>query len=452
MKLIVVGLGVTGVAVVRAVLEYQADATIVVVEDLPGAQEYLDRVRMVRSLGATVVERPSVDELTTLVGDADLIVPSPGISADHAVYDIAERLGIPLVSEIELAASVATRRNLPIVAVTGTNGKTTVTTLITEMLKASGSVVCAAGNIGRPLIEAVGDDVDVIVAEVSSFQLSFTKAFRPRVAVLLNLAEDHLDWHSSVEQYVAAKQRVFINQRDDDVLVFNADDPVVSRLAQEAPARSVACSLAADGGRYRVADGQLVAPDESVLLSIDELPRASPHDVLNALMAAAAAMGIGGTREGIAVALRSFTGLPHRMTFVGEAGGVQFYDDSKATNPHAAIHAIEAFPSVVLIAGGRNKGLDLGVLGQAADHVRAVVAIGDAADEVVAVFDGLCPTMRADSMREAVEVAATSAHSGDVVLLSPACASFDWYSSYAERGDDFAQAARRHIETVGERS
>lgn len=474
MKLVVVGLGVTGVAVVRAATLHQAELSslggrpgrgdarsvsvgtqppeIVVVEDRPGTRGYADRVRVVRSLGALVVETPTAAQLASLADDADLIVPSPGVAADHAIYDVARRSSSPLVSEIELAARIAARRAIPLVAVTGTNGKTTVTTLIVEMLKASGVAACPAGNIGRPLIEAVDDLVDVIVAEVSSFQLSFTETFRPHVGVLLNVAEDHLDWHPSMERYVAAKQRLFVNQAGDDLLVFNADDPVVSRVAADAPARSVGCSLGPRAGGHRVVEGRMVTPDGGVLLAIGELSQSAPHDLLNALMAATAASDIGGSPEGITKALRSFVGLPHRLTFVGEAGGVKFYDDSKATNPHAAIHAIAAFPSVVLIAGGQNKGLDLGVLGQTADHVRAVVAIGGAADEVAAAFEGLRPTVRASSMREAVEEAAAFAHPGDVVLLSPACASFDWYSSYAERGDDFAQAVRRLLGTAGERS
>lgn len=449
-----VGLGVTGEAVVRYAAERTAAGgsamsfdSITVVEDRPGIPGYDKRVSIVRSLGAEVVEAPDWAALETLVRGASLVVPSPGVPGSHAVYEIAASKDVPVLSEIELAAEAAIRLGRPIVAVTGTNGKTTVTTLITEMLTASGIRAIAAGNIGRPLLDAVHDSVDVVVAEVSSFQLAYTKAFRPRVGVLVNIAPDHQDWHSSFADYVEAKARIFANQTSEDLLVRNIDDLAVTEMSSHAPARVVDCSLdPASAGAWRVADGVLVTAHDDPIVGVDELSHSAPHDLMNALLAAAAAAAMGADVSGIKRALRSFKGLPHRVTFVGEAGGVRFYDDSKATNPHATLSALEGFESVVLIAGGRNKGLDLSALTQGASRVRAVVAIGDAAAEVEAAFSEVRPVSRASSMREAVGIAAAQASSGDVVLLSPACASFDWYSGYSQRGDDFASEVHRILQ------
>ena len=366
----------------------------------------------------------------------------------HPVYGLAGQGGVPLVSEIELAGAAAARRGVPLVAVTGTNGKTTVTTLITEMLAAGGRRAVAAGNIGRPLLDAVFDEVDVVVAEVSSFQLRFTETFRPRAAVFLNVAEDHLDWHPSFSEYVAAKARIFANQAGDDLLVYNGDDEAVAGASAAAPARSVAFTLRAGvSGAWRLAGGQLCGPDGAPLLAAGDLARSGPHDVANALAAAAAATDLGAGDEAVTRVLASFSGLPHRVTPVGQSGGVTFVDDSKATNPHAALAALAGFDSVVLLAGGRNKGLDLGVLRGEAARIRAVVAIGEAADEVAQVFASMRPVRRASSMAEAVRLGAELARPGDTVLLSPACASFDWYSGYAARGDDFARQVAALLES-----
>ena len=224
---LVVGLGVTGEAVARRLA---ADGPVTVVDDNPSGPGFAERAA------------PAAEQLAALIAAADLVVPSPGVPESHPVYGLAGRAGVPLRSEIELAGAAA-RRGLPLVAVTGTNGKTTVTTLVAAMLTAGGLRAVAAGNIGRPLLDAVHDDVDVVVAEVSSFQLRFTETFRPRVAVVLNVAEDHLDWHPSFKDYVAAKARIFANQAGDDLLVFNADDEAVADVAATAPARAVAFTL-----------------------------------------------------------------------------------------------------------------------------------------------------------------------------------------------------------------
>ena len=437
MRVLVVGLGVTGEAVARRAA---AEGPVTVVDDRPGASGFEERAGRLAGLGVSVVPAPAAGELARLVRGADLVVPSPGVPESHPVYGLAAEAGVALHSEIELAGEAARRLGRTLVAVTGTNGKTTVTTLIAGILSASGIAAVAAGNIGRPLVDAVHDDTDVVVAEVSSFQLRFTATFRPRVAVLLNVAEDHLDWHPDFDAYLAAKARVFACQGGDDLLVHNADDDAVARVAAAAPARAVTFSRrpGAPGG-YRVVDGALTAPDGSAYLAVADLARAGPHDVANALAATAAAFDLGATVAAAAQVLGSFPGLPHRVAPVGQSGGVTFVDDSKATNPAATLAALAGFDSVVLVAGGRNKGLDLGVLAREAGRIRAVVAIGEAAGEVERAFDGVRPVFPAGSMAEAVRRAAALARPGDTVLLSPACASFDWYAGYGARGDDFAR-------------
>jgi UDP-N-acetylmuramoylalanine--D-glutamate ligase len=417
---LVVGLGVTGRAVV-AYLEGQG-FEVRTYDDKPGLGD--------------------VDpaELDAVVGAVDVVVPSPGVPAGHPVYELAGRHDVPVLSEIELASVAA---SMPLIAVTGTNGKTTVTTIVAAMLVESGITAVAAGNIGLPLIEAIAQPVDAVVAEVSSFQLQYTETFRPAVAVWLNLAEDHLDWHPSLEHYAAAKARIWANQRASEVAVANAEDPAVMRFAATAPGRLVTFG---EGGDWHVADGLLTMPDGEVLLPVTGLPRALPHDIANSLAAAAAAVAAGASVDACRAVLSTFQGLPHRVQLVSDAGGVRWYDDSKATTPASVVAALKGFDSAVLIAGGRNKGLDLGALRAGVSSVKAVVAIGDAAREVVTAFDGLRPVQVADSMDEAVALAADLAGPGDVVLLSPGCASFDWYTSYAQRGDDFARAVRQRVE------
>ena len=435
-RALVVGLGRSGQAVARHLLV--RGYSVASVDDAPG-----DEARAAAgALGILLVERPTTEALANLVVRADVVVPSPGVPASHPVYGLAKAAGVPVRGEVELASRWSI---CPLVAVTGTNGKTTVTSLIAEMLTASGIAAIAAGNIGLPLSDAVAnEDLKVVVAEVSSFQLAFAESFRPVVAVWLNVAPDHLDWHGDTDAYVAAKARIWAKQGGNDVAVVNADDPVVMAQAASAPSRLVTFGLDAPAD-YTVASGWLRGPTGPIL-EVAALARSLPHDVSNALAAAAAALEAGATVEGVRTALAGFAPLPHRLTLVAYAGGVRWYDDSKATNPHAAVAAVRGFESVVLLAGGRNKGLDLGELAVVADRVRAVVAMGEAAPEVAAAFAGRVPVRTADSMAAAVTAAAEAAQPGDVVLLSPGCASFDWYRSYAERGDDFAAAVHNLLE------
>ena len=442
MRAVVIGLAETGIAVTRRLRAEGWDVTLL--EDAPGAGDsYARRVDEARALGARLVERPSADAMRSEVEPADVVVPSPLVRIEHPALAAARAAGVSVRSEIDLAGE---RTEAPIVAVTGTNGKTTVTTLTAEMLNASGTSAVAAGNVGRPLIEAVSDNVDVFVAEVSSFQLACSETFHPRVAVVLAITPDHLDWHGTYERYVAAKARITERQTASDLLVFDADDADASMIAAAAHARVVGFSRRNDAiGHARVADGKLLSAEGAPFAAVSEMRRALVHDRTNALAAGLAALAVGATNAGIRSALASYATLPHRVALVGEAGGVFWYDDSKATNPDATLRALESFESVVLLAGGRNKGLDLGVLASAGARVRGVVAFGEAGPEVAAAFRGVAPVVTAGSMHDAVGAAAQLAQSGDAVLLSPACASFDAYANYGERGDDFAAEVRELI-------
>ena len=425
---LVVGLAVTGAAVARQLLA--RGHAVLACDDRPGpaARE------AAAALGLELVVAPDDGELKRLVGAVGVVLPSPGVPAHHPVIACAEAAGVPVWSEFELAARWS---DLPVVAITGTNGKTTVTTLVAAMLAEAGLRVTAAGNTDVPLVDVLDRPLDLVVVEASSFRLRFTESFRPRVGAWLNVAEDHLDWHSTVDDYVGSKARIWANLGPGDVAVANLDDPVVAAAAR--PLHDVRWFSATQPADWSCEAGYLVGPAGRVV-AVDDLPRRQPHDVANALAACACAVAAGGSVAACAAVLRGFTGLKHRLALVGEADGVRWFDDSKATTPASVLAAVRGFASVVLIAGGRNKGLDLTALASSVPPVASVVAIGESADEVTAAF---LPTgvhvEPAASMAAAVDTAGAMAHAGDAVLLSPGCASFDWYRDYTERGDDFAR-------------
>ncbi len=441
-RVAVVGFGVTGRAVVQALLA-AGDHPFVVDDRCPP-----EAVAVAGAMGVRMEPTPVGAALSARLAGCDLVVPSPGVPISHPIYAAAAAAGVPVRAEIELAAALAQQAGGPlVVAITGTNGKTTVTTLVTAMLKASGVDAIAAGNIGVPMIEAVTSGVEVVVVEVSSFQLQFTDTFRPRVSCWLNLAPDHLDWHPTLEHYGAAKARIWFNQRAGDTAVVNADDAAVSLAAGQIPPGVDRVTFSVRGqAAYFVAGDHLVGPEGARLIGIGELPRSWPHDLANALAAVAVARSAGATVTGCREALMTTPPLPHRVALVAERDGIRWYDDSKATTPASVLAAVAGFSSVVLIAGGRNKGLDLGALAGAVPPVRAVVAIGDAAAEIEAAFGGLIPVTIATTMEAAVASAATVARGGDAVLLSPGCASFDWYQSYAARGEHFAAIVTRSLD------
>jgi UDP-N-acetylmuramoylalanine--D-glutamate ligase len=440
-RALVYGLAVAGEATARALLARGFQVTVA--DDRPTA----GALAVARQLGVDLYEAPGPAKVERLVERSDLVVPSPGVPEGHPLVVSAQRLGVPLRSEIDLAyewESHRPGRPRPMLAVTGTDGKTTTTLLATAMLDASGVSAIDAGNTDTPLVSALDLDVEAFVVECTSFRLAWTSCFRPAAAVWLNLAEDHLDWHASMATYGAAKSRIWLHQQPFDAAIAFVDDPVVMDYLGAAPGRHV--TFGTDGADYHVAEGWLVGP-QGRLAEVASLRRRLPHDVTNALAAAALVLEPGlATVDGVAMALATFEGPHHRIELVAAGGGVAYYDDSKATTPHAALTAIRSFEHVVLLAGGRNKGLDLTAMAGAPERMRAVVALGEAAPEVAGAFAGICPVTTAGSMDEAVSAARRVAVAGDTVLLSPGCASFDWYQGYAERGDDFARAVRAQTE------
>ena len=382
---------------------------------------------------------PGAARAADLARGAALVVPSPGVPVGHPALVAAlalgdrdgerDRAGLAGTGRPRAGADAGAVARLPgLVAITGTNGKTTVTELVTAMLAASGLKAVAAGNVGYPLLDAVaalGSPAwqtgaparkkgrgrarrgcaggAVLVAEVSSFQLEYTRRFRPDVSCWLNFAPDHLDWHPNIEHYSRAKAKIWAHQAGGSTAVVNADDPVVRRSAGDGPGRGAGRDLRERSTGRGDVDGPAVAvrrvegPDGMVVKAA-ELPRAFPHDLANVAAALAVAMAAGASWEGCRRAARRTAPPPHRVQLVAGAGGVRWYDDSKATTPAAVQAGVSAFSSVVLIAGGRNKGLDLSELAKTVPPVRAVVAIGEAAAEVAAAFGGLVPVRRAASM------------------------------------------------------
>lgn len=424
---LVIGFGVTGRAMARALVEHGHRP--VVVEDRPNDEALAEAA----TIGVELVGAPDPEELERLVDRATVVLPTPGLPDHHLAIRTAETLGVPIRSEFDLARIWDDR---PIVAITGTNGKTTVTLGVTDALVRSGRRAEAVGNTDVPLVEAIADPTTQwFVVEASSFRLGHSGAFEPLVATWLNFAPDHLDSHGTIEAYERAKATIWRNLPRAAIAVANAEDRAVM---VNVPSDATVVTFGVDHGDWRIEAGHLVGP-EGAVVAVADLSRRQPHDLANAAAIAATAHAAGATLDAIAQTLLAFTGLPHRVEAVGEWGGVAWYNDSKATVPHATLAAVGGFGSVVLIAGGRNKGLDMSGLAEAVPPVRAVVATGDAADEIEAVFSGLVPVYRASSMVEAVEAAAGMAEPGDVVLLSPACTSYDWYRSYDERGRDFVR-------------
>jgi len=434
---LVVGLGLANEAVVRQLRRRGAPVTVVDDRPTPAVRA------TAAELGIDLIEAPDDEELERLVNGADVVLPGPGVPYRHVAIRSALKAGVALWSELELAARWDDR---PVAAVTGTNGKTTVTLLVTRMLEAAGRHAAVAGNNDLPLVDALDTDAEIFVVEASSFRLQFVETFRPVVAAWLNLADDHLDWHPDLDHYIAAKANIWAFQTETDLAIGNEDDAVVMRELDKAPGQRT--TFGRDTGAWRVNGASLLGPDGHAFARIADLPRHLPHDLANALAATATAVAVGVDLETCAAVLAGFTGFPHRVQLVGEAAGVRWYDDSKATTPASVVAAASGFESVVLIAGGRNKGLDFSSLAALAGRVHAVVAIGDSAEEVAGVF-ARCEDVEvrtAGSMEEAVKAAADAARAGDAVLLSPGGASYDWYRNYGERGDDFARLVDKLIE------
>ena len=447
-RVVIIGMGKTGLACVDVLRDRRCTVFITDEMSVTALEPALNRVR---EKGARFVP-PA--ELPSILADVTVAVISPGVGPTSPVVAAVTRAGIPIVGEIELAYLLS---RAPIIAVSGTKGKSTTTALIGHLLHESGRDVRVGGNIGNPLVaevSAIGPD-GWIVAEVSSFQLESTRTFRPRVSVLLNISEDHLDRYASMDEYAAAKFRIFVNQGLSDYFVGNLDDERVAalhwqfsgELRMEArqlwftlrdDARHATMYLHEEAIWYAPITGD---PRAIRIAGIDEMPIPGQHSISNVMAAMLSVLAIGVDPMKLRTSLASYRPPAHRLMHVATVDDVAYIDDSKATNPAAVIAALHAFARpIVLIAGGRSKGTDFRELG-AAIRVRAhrVIVIGEAADEIAALC-GDVPTDRATSMQEAVAIAQRSTQAGDIVLLSPACASFDMFRSAEDRGDQFIAA------------
>ena len=428
-KILVMGLGATGrsaanFCIARGASVLAADERS---EDQFAGLESLDS-RVDRVFGA-----PFPDPR-----DFDLVVPSPGVAPER-YRDRARRVW----GDIEIAYRSI---SAPIIAVTGTNGKSTTVRLLEELLCAAGTRARAAGNLGTPALELVGEPLDFAVLEISSFQLETVETFRSAVAIILNITPDHLDRHGSFDAYASAKARLLANQRDTDTAVLNLDDPTVVALAKNASGRvfpfrtqgPVSPGAFLDAGTV-VLCKEGAAP---IRLSLDAMQLTGRHNRENVVAALAAVYAAGVDPVRAADALASFANLPHRSEFVGQVRGVRYIDDSKATNPGAAIRSLAEFSeNLIWIAGGRDKNLAFGELADAAvKRARAAVLIGESAQKLEAALAGRVAVCAAASLEEAVQRASQLAQPGDVVLLSPACASQDQFRDFQERGERFRAA------------
>jgi UDP-N-acetylmuramoylalanine--D-glutamate ligase len=396
-----------------------------------------------QSIGAQVVDIARDGELQRVMSSVSVLSPAPGVPENHGVIQSARENGVSIQSEIEIAYRMEQLRSggsRPMVAITGTDGKTTTTLMANAMLRAAGLRAEAVGNTEVPLIESLATDAQAFAIECSSFRLEHTEQFRVPASAWLNIAPDHLDWHSSFQKYFDAKAKMWANCLPNDVVVAPIDDVNICAVARASAARVV--TFGALGGDYRVIENEMCGP-LGPIMSISRMKRSLPHDVTNALAAAAVCIESGlANAEHVAHALEHFENAPHRIQFVAEIGGVRWFNDSKATSPHAASVALRAFDSIVLIAGGKNKGLDLSQMASEPHRMRAVVAIGAAADDIARAFSGVCTVVKAENMNSAVLQANELSRNGDVVVLSPGCTSYDWYSNYGERGEDFMNCVR----------
>ncbi|HVU04900.1 MAG TPA: UDP-N-acetylmuramoyl-L-alanine--D-glutamate ligase [Polyangiaceae bacterium] len=428
-SVVVVGLGRSGIAAAKLCLSRGAKVSGT---DSRTLEEIGDSVR---TLGVPLVLG---GHDAAPFGDADVVVVSPGVPPFSAL-DKAARNGALVIGELDLAARFV---KAPIVAVGGTNGKSTVTTATAALVAASGKRTFSGGNLGTPLAEAVDQPFDVLVVEVSSFQLERAPAFHPKVGVLLNVTEDHLDRYPSFDAYAAAKGNAFVNQTDDDVAVVPAGDRLCRREAERGDARVLTFGEKAD---YVVDGASVVERASGERFSLEGTDFHGTHNFSNAAASIAAARAIGVGAEAVRAGLREFRALGHRMALVSEVNGVRYYDDSKATNVGAAVTALRGLvePRAVLVAGGRDKLGSYEPLVQAlVEKARGVVVIGEAADRIASAVSGRVPVVFAKTMEDAVRRAQELAKPGDAVLLSPACASFDMFKGYADRGDRFVEAVK----------
>jgi UDP-N-acetylmuramoylalanine--D-glutamate ligase len=435
----VLGAGKSGLASVRLLVKKRAK---VFLSDTASKKKHADTIKELDQLKVEY----EFGANTHRVLESDMIIISPGIPNDTPILVLAREKGIPIIGEIELASEFAT---YPIIAITGTNGKTTTTALTGEIFKNAGWKVVVAGNIGTAFADVVEQDLGergVFVLEVSSFQLDTIKTFRPKISAIINITPDHLDRYKNYEAYIQSKFRITENQRGHDILVFNYDDDVVRSFADTLSFRTLGFSLKKElkTGAYLEDDNVMISigREREAIISKHAIGIPGPHNLMNTMTAALITRSMGVSAESIGKTLQSFKGVEHRIEFVRELDGVKYYNDSKATNVDALYYALQSFREpIVLIAGGKDKGNDYNAIKDLVDkHVKTIITVGDGGEKVKAFFGRVKPIHDAGhSMEKAVRLARTASEKGDVVLLSPACASFDMFDNYEHRGRVFKE-------------
>ena len=436
-RVLVVGLARTGLVSALFSAAYGAKVTATDERPIPEVAEAAEKLRV----AGVKLELGGFVPQTFL--EQDLIVVSPGVPAKIEPLENARAKGIPVWSEIELAWRFLRGK---LVAITGSNGKTTTTSLVAHILKTSNVPTLIGGNIGTPLLALVETSVDtsVTVAEISSFQLETIDSFRPEIGVLLNLTPDHLDRHITFEEYAGAKMRMFENQLEKDIALLNADDPEVTKRMPAKP------KIFWFSRQKRVATGAFLRDDQIIfrhegseveLARLADIQLRGQHNVENVLASCAAAYLAGAVPAAIAAGVKSFRGVEHRLEFVAELSGVQYYNDSKATNVDAAVKAVEAFPGpLVVILGGRDKGSPYAPLRELLhERARLALLIGESAEKIAADLGDAVAFENAGTLQQALHIAARHVQPGDTVLLAPACSSFDQFENYEHRGRVFKE-------------
>ncbi|MEW6662258.1 MAG: UDP-N-acetylmuramoyl-L-alanine--D-glutamate ligase [Bacillota bacterium] len=446
LKVVIIGMARSGVAAAKVL--GQLGAVVTICDQKPSHS----LTEIINDLTKTGINTVTGGYPPIIRSETDLVITSPGVPPTIPPLVQAAEEGIPLWSELELAYRLA---KAPIVAITGTNGKTTTTALIGQMFKDGGREVRVGGNIGVPLCQLAVEAApsEILIAEVSSFQLEATHQFKPRVSIILNITPDHLDRHGNFANYMEAKSRIFRQQSEEDYTVLNYDDPHTRALGERTCGRVIFFSrqealnegICAIGGEVKVR----LQGREIGVVHIKDIAIPGNHNLENALAAVGAGWVMGLDASSLAHTLKTFSGVPHRLEFAGEYRGIRFINDSKGTNPDAAIKALESYQQpIVLIAGGRNKGGEFSSLARLIKQkVKVLVLVGEAAGQIeeAVVNEGFASFYRAATFPEAVRKAADFATPGDVVLLSPACASWDMFNNFEERGDVFKKVVREII-------
>ncbi|MCL2760026.1 MAG: UDP-N-acetylmuramoyl-L-alanine--D-glutamate ligase [Desulfuromonadales bacterium] len=439
-KILVVGLAKTGVAVAKFLAKRGGVVTVTDIRnraDLKPQLAELSRFDINFALGSH-----NKSDFTS----ASMVVVSPGMPMDHPLLVAAKQKGVEIVSEIELASRFITA---PIVAITGTNGKTTTTTIAGEIFKANGFNTYVGGNIGDPLIELADSDMKAerVVAEVSSFQMEWISGFKPAVAALLNLSEDHMDRYATYQDYVDAKLRIFENQSSNEFALLNCDDDQVMKSTLRIKSKIFPFS------RKRELEEGIYYRNERIIYRFDHKEMVFPvkdiklkgvHNLENIMAALASALLLGCREKESLAAINSFEALHHRMEFVRRVNDVEYFEDSKATNVGSVLKALESFNNITLIAGGKDKGGSYAPLAELVkERVNCLVLIGEAADRMEKELGSYTTVHRARTMEEAVNIASQITSGGGTVLMSPACSSFDMFKDYEERADKFREAVNR---------